>query len=120
KQIEADSVDLLAAMTDTVFLNDNNFSEETALNLYIPNKYQLYWNTSAKGFRDRMLKEYKRFWNSERQKQAEEIGLTQNEVQNLASIVQKETAKPEERRRVAGVYMNRLKRGIKLEADPTV
>lgn len=120
KQIEADSISLLSSMTDTVFLHENNFSKETALNLYIPNKYQLYWNTSAKGFRERMLKEYKRFWNSDRQKQAEEIGLTQNEVQNLAAIIQKETAKPEERRRVAGVYMNRLKRGIKLEADPTV
>src|SRR5699024_12244115 len=80
RQIEADSIALITAMTDEDFLRKNNFSKETALNLYIPNKYQLYWNTSAQGFRDRMLKEYHRFWNAERLKRAEKIGLTPNEV----------------------------------------
>lgn len=120
QQIEADSSSLVAAMTDEEFLTQNNFSKETALNLYIPNKYQLYWNTSAENFRDRMLKEYHNFWNEDRLQKAEEIGLTPNEVQNLAAVVQKETAQSEERPRVAGVYMNRYKEGMKLEADPTV
>lgn len=120
QQLEADSTELMAAMTDSVFLRENGFDSHTALNMYIPNKYELYWNTSAIKFRARMLKEYKRFWNPERLKKAEEIGLTPNEVQNLAAIVQKETAQAVERKRVAGVYMNRLHNGWKLEADPTV
>lgn len=119
-QLEADSTELMTAMTDTVFLRENGFSSQTALNMYIPNKYEFYWNTSAKKFRERMLKEYKRFWNENRLEKAEEIGLTPNEVQNLAAIVQKETAQAVERKRVAGVYMNRLHNGWKLEADPTV
>lgn len=119
-QIEADSLSLLKVMTDSSFLEKNGFSRETALNLFIPNKYHFYWNTSAEEFRDRMLKEYKAFWNQDRLDKAAQIGLTPNQVQSLAAIVQRETAKTEERKRVAGVYMNRLKKGMKLEADPTV
>lgn len=120
KQIEADSVSLMAAMTDSTFLAKNGFTPLNALEMYIPNKYEFYWNTSASKFRDRMLKEYKRFWNDKRLAKADSIGFTPNEVQIIASIVQKETAQVKERRRVAGVYINRLKRGMKLEADPTV
>lgn len=119
-QIEADSSSLMEAMTDSIFLSQNDFTAQTALNMYIPNKYQFYWNTSAKSFRDRMYKEYQSFWNDDRIAKAEALGLTPNEVQILASIVQKETARVDERNRVAGVYMNRLKRGMKLDADPTV
>ena len=119
-QIEADSLSLIETMQDSTFLAENNFKPETALAMYIPNQYQLYWNTSAETFRNRMLKEYQRFWNEERKAKAKEIDLTPNEVYTLAAIVQKETAKVDERRRVAGVYMNRYNRGIKLDADPTV
>jgi len=119
-QIEADSLSLIETMQDSTFLAENNFKTETALAMYIPNQYQLYWNTSAETFRNRMLKEYQRFWNEERKAKAKEIDLTPNEVYTLAAIVQKETAKVDERRRVAGVYMNRYNRGIKLDADPTV
>lgn len=119
-QIEADSLSLIETMQDSTFLAENNFKTETALAMYIPNQYQLYWNTSAEIFRNRMLKEYQRFWNEERKAKAKEIDLTPNEVYTLAAIVQKETAKVDERRRVAGVYMNRYNRGIKLDADPTV
>lgn len=119
-QIEADSVSLLKVMKDSTFLNNHQFSEETALNMYIPNKYEFFWNTSAEEFRERMLKEYQRFWTKSRIKKAEEIGLTPNQVMVIASIVQKETAKVDERPKVAGVYMNRYKNGWKLEADPTV
>ena len=119
-QIEADSLSLIETMKDSTFLAENNFKPETALAMYIPNQYQVYWNTSAETFRNRMLKEYQRFWNEERKAKAKEIDLTPNEVYTLAAIVQKETAKVDERRRVAGVYMNRYNRGIKLDADPTV
>lgn len=119
-QIEADSISLLKVMQDSTFLAENNFKPETALAMYIPNQYQLYWNTSAETFRNRMLKEYQRFWNEDRMAKANKINLTPNQVYTLAAVVQKETAKVDERKRVAGVYMNRYNRGIKLDADPTV
>ncbi len=119
-QIEADSLSLLEAFTDTTFLSKHGFTQHTALTMYIPNSYQLFWNTSATTFRDRMLKEYNRFWNSSRLAKSKELGYTPQEIYTLAAIVQKETAKIDERPRVAGVYMNRLKRNIKLDADPTV
>ncbi len=119
-QIEADSTALLQSFKDSTFLNQNKFRENTVLGMYIPNKYEFYWNTSAEEFRERMKKEYNRFWNDERLKKAEEIGLAPTEVITLASIVQKETAKVEERPKVAGVYMNRYKNGWKLDADPTI
>lgn len=120
EQIEADSIELIKAFRDTSFLKTENLKEENALGMYIPNQYEFYWNTSAEEFRDRMKKEYERFWTKDRLQKAEEIGLTPVEVITLASIVQKETAKVDERPRVAGVYMNRYKNGWKLDADPTI
>lgn len=119
-QIEADSTELLNTMRDSAFLAANDFNERNALSLYVPNKYEFFWNTSAEEFRDRMKKEYDRFWTEERLQKAEKIGLSPKEVMVVASIVQKETSKVDERSRVAGVYMNRIKRGWKLDADPTV
>ena len=119
-QIEADSLQLLEVMKDVKFLNDNDFSAKTALIMYIPNSYEFFWNTSAEQFRERMLTEYKRFWNETRLAKAKKIGLTPEKVITLASIVHKETAKVDERPRVAGVYMNRYKIGMLLQADPTV
>lgn len=119
-QIEADSISLLNIMKEKEFLIANNFSKAEGLSMYVPNKYEFFWNTSAEGFRERMLSEYQKFWNQSRLDKAEEIGLTPNQVTVIASIVQKETAKVDERPKVAGVYMNRFKNGWKLEADPTV
>lgn len=119
-QIEADSTQLLETMKDTAFLGSFGFEEKNAISMYIPNKYEFFWNTSAKEFRERMKSEYDRFWTEKRLTKAEEIGLTPHEVMVLASIVQKETAKVDERQKVAGVYMNRINKGWKLEADPTV
>lgn len=119
-QIEADSTSLVEAFTDENFLNKNGFEKNTALSMYLPNTYEFYWNTNAEEFRDRMLQEYERFWTQERKSQAEAQGLTPQEVYTLASIVQKETAKADERPRVAGVYLNRLHNNWKLDADPTV
>lgn len=119
-QIEADSLSLLTAMKDEVFLEAQKFDTATALAMYVPNTYEVYWNTSAEGFRDKMASEYKRFWNAERIGKAAALKMTPTEVISLAAIVQKETAKVDERKRVAGVYMNRLNRGMLLQADPTV
>lgn len=119
-QIEPDSITLLNIMKDEAFLNANDFDSAEALTMYVPNKYEFFWNTSAEGFRERMLSEYKKFWNTSRLNKAKEIGLTPNQVSVVASIVQKETAKVDERPKVAGVYMNRYTNGWKLEADPTV
>ncbi len=120
KQIEADSISLINAFKDSSFMQANGFSSHSALSMYLPNKYEFFWNTSAEQFRERMLKEYKRFWNEKRTSKAKEIGLTPVQVMTIASIVQKETAKVDERPRVAGVYMNRYTNGWKLDADPTV
>src|SRR5690554_6850026 len=88
--------------------------------MFIPNTYQVYWDTSVKGLTDRMKKEYDAFWNSKRKKRAEEIGLTPLEVSTLASIVEEEATYADEYPIVAGLYLNRIKRGMRLEADPTV
>ena len=119
-QIEADSISLLKAFTDTDFLKENNFSANTALSMYLANSYDVFWNTSAEKFRTKMLKEYGKFWNAARKAKAKKIGLTPQQVIALAAIVQKETVKIDERPRVAGVYMNRFKKGMLLQADPTV
>ena len=86
----------------------------------IPNTYEFNWNTSADEFFARMAKEYKTFWNDERQQKAQNAGMTQTEVSILSSIVQQETYKIDEMPEVAGVYINRLKKGMRLQADPTV
>lgn len=119
-QIEADSVSLLRAFSDTVFLKEQNMKVETSLAIYIPNSYEFFWNTDAEEFRARMLKEYGRFWSDDRKAKAKALGLTPSEVVTLASIVHKETAKIDERPRVAGLYLNRLRTGMLLQADPTV
>ncbi|USD25304.1 endolytic transglycosylase MltG [Flagellimonas marinaquae] len=120
EQIEADSLSLLQTFNDPGFLQEQGFDEDTKLAMYIPNTYEFFWNTNAEGFRDRMKKEYDRFWTDTRLQKAKSLGLTPNEVTSLAAIVQKETAKVDERPRVAGVYLNRIKRGMLLQADPTV
>ena len=119
-QIEADSLSLLNAMLDKTFLSKNNFNKATALGMYIPNSYEFFWNTSAEQFRDRMLKEYNRFWNDTRINKAKEIGLNPSQVIALASIVYEESKQADEQPIIAGVYLNRLKVGMPLQADPTI
>lgn len=119
-QIEADSLQLIKAFTEPSFLTENDLTEATVLATFIPNTYEFYWNTSAEEFRNKMIKEYRKFWNQERIQKAESLGLTPVEVTILASIVHKETNKVDERSKVAGVYLNRLQRGMPLQADPTV
>ncbi len=119
-QIEADSLDLLQAFNDPEYLKASKLDEHTKLGVYLPNSYEFFWNTDAKAFRDRMYKEYKRFWNEERLQKARARGLQPLQVISLAAIVHKETAKVEERPRVAGLYLNRLEKRMLLQADPTV
>ncbi|MGB1043024.1 MAG: endolytic transglycosylase MltG [Tenacibaculum sp.] len=119
-QIEADSTSILNAMTNETFLNKNGFDKKSALGMYIPNSYEFYWNTSAEKFRNKMLREYNRFWTASRLEKAKDLKLSKKEVITLASIVQKETAQKSERPTVAGLYLNRLKNNWPLQADPTV
>lgn len=119
-QLEVDSLSLLQAFRDKDFLNAAELTSDNALSIYIPNTYEVFWNISAIGFRDRMLEENVKFWNPERIKKAENINLTKEQVISLAAIVQKETAKVDERPIVAGVYLNRLKIEMPLQADPTI
>ena len=120
KQIEADSLSLLNAMLDVDFLKASGFTQDTALGMYIANSYQVYWNTSSKAFCQKMLKQYHAFWNDARVAKAKAISLSKVQVMALAAIVQKETAMIDERPVVAGLYLNRLKKGMLLQADPTV
>lgn len=120
EQIEADSLALLKAMKDADFLKKNGFNKATALAMYLPNSYEIYWNTTGEKFRDKMLSEYNKFWTANRKEQAKKQNLSPIEVSTLASIVHKETATISERPRVAGLYLNRYKNKWPLQADPTI
>ena len=119
-QIAADSVSLLTAFKNENFLTVNNLTTKSVLQIFIPNTYEFYWTVSPKEFRRKMLISYKRFWNESRLQKAKKLNLTNEEVITLASIVQKETAQTSERPVVAGLYLNRLKNGWPLQADPTI
>jgi len=95
-------------------------NEHTIKCMFVPNTYELYWNTSEEKFLDRMYKEYQRFWNDERTAKAEKMNMSREEIITLASIVEEETKLNIEKPIVAGVYMNRLRIGMRLQADPTV
>lgn len=118
--LEIDSADmanlLLADTTATYY----GFTQQTFISMFIPNTYQVYWTASPKDILDRMKREYDKFWTSERIAKAQQLNMTKEEVSTLASIVQGETNKMEEAPTIAGVYINRLKRGIPLQADPTL
>jgi UPF0755 protein len=121
RYIEADSLSLIAAMTATDFLDANGLKPESAMTLFIPNSYQMFWDTDANSFVKKMQAEYKKFWNEKRLEKANKLNLSPTEAYTLASIVDAETTHVPEKPRIAGVYLNRLKtKGWKLEADPTV
>ena len=120
KNFEIDSLAFLNMLDSIDLVRQYGFDEETIFCMFIPNTYELYWNTSKEKFFERMQKEYVKFWHTERLAQAKAIGLSPVQVSILASIVDQEALLNREMVRIAGVYMNRLNRGIKLEADPTV
>lgn len=119
-QIEADSAEIVNAFNSKEIATQYGFSQETFIAMFIPNTYEFFWNTGTKGFFDRMKREYEAFWNDERQRKANEIGLSRVQVSTLASIVEEETVRVDERPRVAGVFMNRLNKNMALQADPTI
>jgi UPF0755 protein len=120
KQIEADSTRIINFLSDDSNYIKDGFNKENIISVFIPNTYQFYWNTDSKGLYTRMLKEYRLFWNDQRLSKAKEENLDPKEVSILASIIDDEVVKPEEKPRIAGVYLNRLKRGIPLQACPTI
>lgn len=120
KYIEADSLSLMNSFYDKTFLENNDLDTESVFSIFLPNTYEFYWNTNANEFRDKMLKQFNLFWNLSRKEKAKSLNLTPIQVSVLASIVQRETPKIDERPTISGVYYNRLKKRIKLQADPTV
>jgi UPF0755 protein len=120
REIEAESSAIINLLHNEEYINQLGFNKYTIIGLFIPNTYEFYWNTSAEQFVSRMLNEYNSFWDRSRKAKAEKMSLSQNEVITLASIVDEESSKEEEDPIIAGVYINRLKKGIKLQADPTV
>jgi UPF0755 protein len=120
KQIEADSTQLINFLLDDSNYKSDGFTRENIIALFIPNTYEIYWNTDASKLFKRMLKEYRLFWNNERLAKAKEKNLDPLEVAILASIIDDEVVKQVEKPRIAGVYINRLKRGMPLQACPTI
>ncbi len=120
KRMMFSSNELLDSLQDSTVCHRYGFTKETIPCMFIPNTYDLFWNTSITNFLDRMKKEYDRFWTSARKEKAKTIGLTPEEVTTLASIVEEETANDGEKPMVAGMYINRLNIDMLLQADPTV
>lgn len=120
RQFDEDSIAFQNALEEKSFLTDKGVTLQQSLSLYIPNTYEFYWNSSAEAVQERLLKQYDMFWTDSRELKRKSLNLSRLEVSVLASIVQKESAKVEERPKIAGVYINRLNRDMKLQADPTV
>lgn len=119
-QLMPDSVEILTLLNDTAFLQRYALNPYNSVSLFLPNTYEMRWNLSAEALFDRMNTEYSRFWNDERKQKAAAIPLTPEEVITLASIVDAETNYTPEKPTVAGMYINRLKINMPLQADPTV
>lgn len=120
RQIDADSVEIMDVLTSRKAAKEVGFDSLTLFSMFIPNTYEFYWTVSPEQLVERMKKEYDRFWTKERDTKRSRSGLSRLEVMTLASIVAEETRKADEMPRVAGVYVNRLRKGMPLQADPTV
>jgi len=119
-QIEADSQQIYQEIMSNDFLNKYGYNKNTVLAAFIPNTYEFYWNTDALKFLEKMQKERSRFWNEERRQKAQLLKLSELEVSILASIVYKESQYTAEMPTIAGVYLNRIRIGMPLQADPTI
>ena len=120
EQLELDSLSLIKEIESPYFMDSVNLNREELLSLFLPNSYEMYWNISAAEFCQRMQRENDLFWNESRESKRKRLNMSRVEVIKLAAIVNEESRKVDERPRVAGVYLNRLRRGMKLQADPTV
>lgn len=119
-QMMVDSASVADALNDEAFLSEYGFTPENVFALILPDTYEMYWTASVKDIFDRFKKEYDAFWTPERISKAEAQGLSRLEVSVMASIVSGETLKSFEYPVIAGVYLNRYKKGMKLQADPTI
>jgi UPF0755 protein len=119
-KLEGDSADYYKILTDTAFCKSIGFTKETIYALILPDTYNVYWHNNGEELLSKLLVEYIQYWVIERKVKAEAIGLTPIEVSILASIVSKETNKNDEMPMVAGMYLNRLRIGMPLQADPTI
>ncbi|OFX83434.1 MAG: aminodeoxychorismate lyase [Bacteroidetes bacterium GWF2_33_16] len=120
KQIEADSISIMRLLKDKDFIGKYDLNIATISCIFLPNTYEFWWNTSAEKFIDRMNNEYKKFWNEKRLSKAKVLNLTKEDVVTIASIVDEETYKKDEMDDIAGVYINRLRKRMPLQADPTI
>ncbi|MBS9523843.1 endolytic transglycosylase MltG [Litoribacter ruber] len=120
RNLEMDQAEFKSLLTDSTYYSKFDLKEETVMSIFIPNTYEVYWNVTPEGLFDRMHKEYEKFWNEERTAKLTQLNLDRKEVSTLASIVQAETQMSDERPRVAGVYLNRLRMNMPLQADPTL
>ena len=100
--------------------NDYGFTADNLISMFIPNTYEVYYNITAEALLTRLAEEYTNFWNEQRQAKATELGMNKVEISTLASIVQEENARNDEKPVIAGLYINRLEKGIALQADPTL
>lgn len=120
KKLELDSTELYRALTDEKVCQRYGYTLETIPSMFIPDSYNMYWTVTVDEFLDRMKKEHERYWNEERLAKAKALDMTPTEVSTLASIVTEETAATQEKPTVAGLYINRLRKGMLLQSDPTV
>lgn len=121
QKLEPDSLEFLSTLTDAEIIKSYGFSQETFISMFIPNTYELYWTSTPEAFVKRMANEFKTFWNDTRMAKARALGLSQSEIMTIASIVQAEQSiRPQEWPTIAGLYLNRVRKGMKLESDPTV
>lgn len=120
KKIEPDSAAIISLLDSSKFVAQYGFTTDNVYALFIPNTYQLYWNTSPEKFFKRMYANYEKFWTAERKSRAAEINLSPVQVSVLASIVDAEALHDDEMPTIAGLYLNRLKIGMKLESDPSL
>ncbi|MEG1863989.1 MAG: endolytic transglycosylase MltG [Alistipes sp.] len=120
RQIDADSASIMKTLTSNKLAAELGFDEVTFFSMFIPNTYEFYWTVSPEELVRRMKHEYDSFWTPERDAQRARSGLSRLEVMTLASIVNEETRQRDEMPRVAGVYINRLRIGMPLQADPTI
>ena len=119
-QMMVDSASVADALNDEAFLAEYGFTPENVFALIIPDTYEMYWTASVKDIFDRFKKEYDAFWTSDRKEKAKAQGLSPMQVSVMASIVSGETLKAFEYPIIAGVYLNRYKKGMRLQADPTI
>lgn len=119
-QLMADSAQLAAALSDTAFISSLGFDAATLPAMIVPNTYEVYWDVKPQALVERLKRESDRFWKGSREQKAQAMGLDRVQVATLASIVAEETACNAEKPTVAGLYYNRVRKGMKLEADPTV